>query len=282
MPEGPEIRQSADQLAKVLDGKKIEAISFGLPRLKRFEEKFCGHKLLQVTNHGKALLNHFDNGWSIYSHNQLYGLWTVTDRGKMPKTNRSLRMALHTKKHSALLYSASDISVWPTEELSAHPFLKKLGPDILDSSLDWQTIAQRLQDEKFRKRSLAALYLDQSFLAGIGNYLRSEILFSAKVNPWLHPADLTRKQINDLARASLSVSWQSYETFGTTNSLKRAAKLEQQGYDFESRRFKIFNREALPCYTCNTAITNTPVSSRRLYWCKNCQNETTGNTGHPR
>ena len=31
---------------------------------------------------------------------------------------------------------------------------------------------------------LTALYLDQSFVAGIGNYLRSEILFNAGLNPF--------------------------------------------------------------------------------------------------
>lgn len=271
MPEGPEIRQSADQLAAVLEGNVIESMSFGLTALKRHEATFQGQTLLQVTNHGKAMLNHFENNWSIYSHNQLYGVWLVTRRGQLPKTKRSLRLALHTATQSALLYSASDISVWPTEELTEHPFLKKLGPDILDPTLDWRTIASRLQSETFQRRSLAALYLDQGFLAGIGNYLRSEILFTAGIHPWLRPIDLTRKQINDLARASLTVSWQSYHTGGITNSINRAATLKRQGHSFEARRFKIFNRESLPCYECSGAIVNTPVSSRRLYWCPACQ-----------
>jgi len=130
-----------------------------------------------------------------------------------------------------------------------------------------------LQSARFKKRALAALYLDQSFLAGIGNYLRSEILFTAKVNPWLRPIDLTTTQCNQVGRASLAVSLQSYATQGITNSLKRAATLKQQGYYFEDRRFKVFNRESLACYECNASIVNTPVSGRRLYWCPQCQPE---------
>ena len=271
MPEGPEIRQSADQLAAVLNGETIQDLTFGLPRLKKYTSTLRGQKLLKVTNHGKAMLCHFANHWSIYSHNQLYGVWYVTSRGNLPTTNRSLRLALHTSAHSALLYSASDISIWQTEELAEHPFLKKLGPDILDETLNWQSIGKRLTSSAFQKRALAALYLDQSFLAGIGNYLRSEILFTAGVNPWQRPIDLSKKQINQVARASLAVSIQSYKTRGITNSLKRAASLERQGYSFEARRFKVFNRESLPCYACGTGIVNTPVSSRRLYWCPTCQ-----------
>ena len=31
---------------------------------------------------GKALLTHFDHGWTLYSHNQLYGVWRIADADK--------------------------------------------------------------------------------------------------------------------------------------------------------------------------------------------------------
>ncbi len=33
MPEGPEIRTAADKIAKIIEGKVIEDIEVGLPRL---------------------------------------------------------------------------------------------------------------------------------------------------------------------------------------------------------------------------------------------------------
>ena len=45
---------------------------------------------------------------------------------------RSLRVALHTRTHSALLYSASDVDLLDAEGLAGHPFLNRIGPDILD------------------------------------------------------------------------------------------------------------------------------------------------------
>ena len=164
MPEGPEIRRAADRIARVLEGREVESISFGLPRLRRYGARLRGASVREVETRGKAMLTHFDNGLSIYSHNQLYGVWKVSRRGKLPKTGRSLRLALHTATHSALLYSASDISVWPTEELPQHPFLARIGPDILDPSLDWRAIADRLLQDKFARRRLSAIYLDQAFL----------------------------------------------------------------------------------------------------------------------
>ena len=148
---------------------------------------------------------------------------------ELPETNRSLRLGLHTDEHSALLYSASDISVWPREKLSEHPFLRKLGPDILNQAVTPEVILQRLTSSQFRKRSLAALYLDQAFLAGMGNYLRSEILFFAGIYPDKKPADLSDEQINHLAEQTLQVTYRSYETGGYTTSISVSVRALHSG-----------------------------------------------------
>ena len=116
MPEGPEIRRAADKIEAVLKDKIVEAIHFGLPPLKKFAKPLTGSRVAALETRGKALLTHFDSGLTIYSHNQLYGVWRIVKRDKLPKTNRQLRLAIHTDRHSALLYSASDISVWKTEK----------------------------------------------------------------------------------------------------------------------------------------------------------------------
>lgn len=135
MPEGPEIRRAADRIAKVVQGRVIERVEFGLPRLQEFEGMLSGVKVNELETRGKALLTHFDNDLTLYSHNQLYGRWYVVKRDRLPKTNRSLRVALHTATHSALLYSASDIEVLTADELTTHKFLARIGPDILSQEL---------------------------------------------------------------------------------------------------------------------------------------------------
>ncbi len=71
MPEGPEIRRAADKIEAAIKDQVIEEITFGLPKLKRFTAKLRGHRVSDVETRGKALLTHFDNGLTIYSHNQL-------------------------------------------------------------------------------------------------------------------------------------------------------------------------------------------------------------------
>jgi endonuclease-8 len=271
MPEVPEIRRAADRIAEVLVDQAIEEVSFAFPSLRRFSPLLRGHQVTAVETRGKALLTHFDNDYSIYSHNQLYGVWKIARRGKLPRTNRSLRLALHTATQSALLYSASDISVWARDELGMHPFLAGIGPDLLSARLHWQDIAGRLALPEFSGRSLGALYLDQKFLAGSGNYLRSEILFCAGLHPQRRPRDLSRGERGQLARQTLEITRRSYQTGGITLKPRLAAALQKQVRGFERRRFFVFARDGQPCYQCGDTIRRDTMGSRRIYWCPACQ-----------
>jgi endonuclease-8 len=187
MPEGPEIKRSADAIAQVLEGHLIESADLHHDALLGSECAIVGQTVERIECRGKALLTHFSSGKTMYSHNQLYGLWRVSPRGKLAATNRALRIALHTDNHSASLYSATDISIWDTSEIEQHPFLQRLGPDLLAPETQADTVLALLEQANFKNRQLASLYLDQGFIAGNGNYLRSEILFFAGVNPLLKP-----------------------------------------------------------------------------------------------
>lgn len=271
MPEGPEIRLAADRVSSVLLGERLAAVGFGLPQLKRFEKRLTGAKVTAVDTRGKAMLTRFDNGLTLYSHNQLYGRWYTVRRPQMPKTGRSLRVALHTEHRSALLYSASDIEVLTDRQLSRHPFLTRIGPDILDKALLPEDIVERLELPRFRNRALGGLYLDQAFLAGNGNYLRSEILWAAGVNPAARPAALDAGVLKSLAKQTLKISRRSYRTRGVTvpPALVKAARAK--GLKFGAYRFFVFGRQGLPCYRCDSLVERDTMGSRNIFYCPTCQ-----------
>ncbi|MEM6753616.1 MAG: endonuclease VIII [Cyanobacteria bacterium P01_C01_bin.38] len=273
MPEGPEIKQAADKIASAVIHSPVEEIFFAFQHLKPYESQLKNHRITTVDTKGKAMLIRFDNELTIYSHNQLYGKWMVRKAYDYPKTNRQLRLAIHNHQNSALLYSASDIEVLNQDELALHPFLNRLGPDILDETLNVEQIINRLQDKKFYKKRFSNLFLDQSFLAGNGNYLRSEVLFVAKIHPTLRPIDCNNKQLQQLAKAALSVPRQSYETKGITNNLELAAELKAKGYKRQEYRHWVFGRESKPCYICSTSIVKDITGGRRYYYCPQCQKQ---------
>ncbi len=271
MPEGPEVRREADRISAAIVGRRLTSVEFSLPRLERYASLLTGRKVLSIETRGKALLIHFDNDYSMYSHNQLYGKWVVCRSNKSPNTNRSLRVGLHTASHSALLYSASDIEVMTTALIAEHPFIRKLGPDVLQQDITWRDVAARLRAPEFAARSLASLYLDQGFLAGVGNYMRSEILHDASLHPFCKARSLTRGELGRLARSTLTISQRAYQQAVVTNKPRRVRTLKRQGFPRRDYRFAVFDREDLPCYRCGSRVLRTEVSSRRLYYCPQCQ-----------
>ncbi|MDY6899224.1 MAG: endonuclease VIII [Cyanobacteriota bacterium] len=273
MPEGPEIKQAADKIASAIIDFPVKEIFFAFERLKPYESELKNHRITKVDTKGKAMLIHFDNELTIYSHNQLYGKWMVRKAYDYPKTNRQLRLAIHNHQKSALLYSASDIEVLDKDELALHLFLNRLGPDILDETLNQEQIINRLQDKKFIKKRFSTLFLDQGFLAGNGNYLRSEILFVGKIHPTLRPIDCNQKQLQKLAQAALTVPRQSYETKGITNNLEIVAELKAKRYKRQEYRHWVFGREDKPCYICSTNIIKDTTGGRRYYYCPQCQKQ---------
>ncbi len=271
MPEGPEIKIAADEVAAALVGHPTAEIFFAFEHLKHYEAQLRSQIVYSVEARGKAMLIRFANGLNIYSHNQLYGKWLISLAYNYPDTKRQLRVAIHNAQKSALLYSASDIEVLADDALDSHPFLSKLGPNLLDPNVTLQQLIERFLSPEFTRRRLVTLLLDQHFLAGMGNYLRSEVLFVAQIQPSLRPCDCSTAQIERLAQVALSLTRQSYQTKGITNDLQRAAQLREAGYGFEDYRFWVFRRENKACYVCGTLIIKTVRAGRRLYFCPQCQ-----------
>ncbi len=271
MPEGPEIRLAADKIARILVDQPLTRIEFTMPALRNRSEELDGARITSIDTRGKAMLTRFDNGLVLYSHNQLYGRWYTSKLPKLPKTTRSLRVAFDTETHTARLYSATDISLMHESELYLHPFLRNVGPDVLDDALDSQEIVERLQDDRFRRRTLGALYLDQKFLAGIGNYLRSEILWVAKQSPARRPADLDSKALSKLARDTLKICRRAYRTRGVTVTATLAKRLKARGLAYREYRHFVFTRTGEPCYECGGEIRRLEIGSRQFYQCHRCQ-----------
>ena len=262
MPEGPEIRRAADSLEAAIKGKPLTDAWFAFPQLKPYETQLIGQTVTHIETRGKALLTHFSHNLTLYSHNQLYGVWRVMNVGEQSQTNRVLRVKLQTAEKAILLYSASDIEMLTPEQLLTHPFLQRVGPDVLDMRLTAETVKARLLSPAFRNRQFSGLLLDQAFLAGLGNYLRVEILWEVGLAGQRKASQLNERQLDALSHALLEIPRLSYNTRGVVDDKKHHGALF---------RFKVFHREGKPCERCGGAIERTMLSSRPFYWCPACQ-----------
>ena len=262
MPEGPEIRRAADKLEAAVLNKALTEVWFAFPELKPFEQTLVGQNIERIETRGKALLLHFSNALTMYSHNQLYGVWRVVNAGEMPDTTRVLRVKLQTADKAILLYSASDIEILNGDQLLKHPFLFRVGPDVLDMTLTAEQVKAGLLSARFRRRQFSSLLLDQAFLAGLGNYLRVEILWAVGLLAHHKAQSLTPEQLDKLSHALLDIPRFSYNTRGTVDENKH------HGAIFS---FKVFHRAGEKCARCGAIIEKTMLSSRPFYWCPGCQ-----------
>ncbi len=276
MPEGPETRRVADKLASAIVGKKVIKLMFAQPHLKQWQAAFNNMTVASLDTYGKAIVTRFvdsdrSKALNIYTHNQLYGRWVICAANQVPPTKRQLRLGIYTREQWALLYSASDIFVLSDKEVPEHPFIKKLGRDVLSAETTLDYVIDRLLSATYRKRQIGGFLTEQSFLAGLGNYLRCEILFVAGILPWRKPVELQKQQIQKLAETILRLPRQAYQSESITNDLDTAKTLMAQGSSLEEARFWVFRREGLKCYRCGNLIISKKSAGQVCYLCEKCQ-----------
>ncbi|QIZ51944.1 endonuclease VIII [Dickeya zeae] len=263
MPEGPEIRRAADRLAAAVVGKTLTGVWFAFPTLKPYEAKLVGERVERIVTRGKALLTWFSNNLVMYSHNQLYGVWRVGKQ--LPDTRRELRVRLDTDDNAVSLYSASDITMLTPGQLATHPFLQRIGPDVLDETVSADEVRERLLSTRFCRRQLGSLLLDQGFLAGLGNYLRVEILWASALAPTRRAVDLNESELAVLSRMLLDIPRLSYQTRGSES------EEDENRHHGALFRFHVFHLDGKPCERCGHPIVKTLVASRPFYACHHCQ-----------
>ncbi len=268
MPEGPETKRMVDTISRDLVNKKIISTKFYHKSLVSFPK--TGLAVKEVVSKGKAVVIRLNNNYSIITHNQLYGRWTSSRLATKIRHNRSLRIEFCTEKKAIRLWSATDISVFKTIDENHHPYIKNLGPDVLDITTTPELIFSRLISDKFKNRQFSGLLLNQRFISGLGNYLRSEILFYSNCMYDDKSSKLNTSQNKLLATNIKDVSMRAYNQKGNT-IFYDDLMLKKLDKTIKNRRFMVFARKGHACYICENTIIKDQASSRRIYYCPQCQ-----------
>ena len=101
--------------------------------------------------------------------------------------------------------------------------LRTLGPDVLPTKAKFnkREFRRRLQLAEHREIPIGAALLNQRILAGLGNYLRAEVLFNCGLNPWRKVGDLNEAELSCLERTAPELSLRSYLSDATANEEDR-------------------------------------------------------------
>ena len=267
MPEGPEIYRAARDVHAAVAGQPIQ-VALLHPALAPRTKSLKSATITRVHARSKAMLTEFSNGAVLYSHNQLYGEWRIHALGEA-LLDRQKRLVMTTKSHRVVLYSATDFAWLRAGQEHLHPYIARLGPEVLADGMTPAILAKRLAG--FPRRNLATALLDQGVLAGLGNYLRADILFVARLSPQLRVGDLSATQLKTLAKVIHQLTWRSLRHDGVLTPTRDYKRLRAQGDSYEAARFYVFDREGLPCRVCSTPIARSTMGGRGVFFCPECQ-----------
>lgn len=265
MPEGHSIRIYADKQQELFGGTKVTVTS---PQ-GRFTDaaEVDGQVLTTVEGSGKHLFYHFKNAKKsekiVHVHLGRLGRFRYHEAGEEPAPSSACRMRVRNKSHVADLSGPTACHVISDGE--REKILARLGPDPLRADAQPEEAWERIHRSK---KSIGALLLDQSIIAGLGNIFRAEILFRLKLAPTIRGIDLTRRQFKALWKDScdvlaLGVKHGWIVTTTAKDIGRPLAKAKQ------ADRFYVYKRKT--CRKCSGDIKTLTLASRTLYYCPTCQ-----------
>ena len=295
MPEGPEVRKYADALNSVLTGRPIIAVEARTRDARQWllehETHMVGRRVLRVVSHGKHLLGYIHGGFYFHSHLMMWGRWQ-TFTGELPQEkDRRERARIVASGGAAILFSAPIFNVGKGDPYEQIENLGSLGPDVLPykRKFNKREFLRRLLLPEHTELTIGAALLNQRILAGLGNYLRAEVLFSCKIDPWRKVCDLTEKEIECLSLTAPELSRRAYMFSATAPDQDRKrmnaepALVYQPGREYGTRHL-VFRRTNLPCLRCGEKIKqlrqpthnseereNDEERTRIVYFCPKCQ-----------
>lgn len=264
MPEGDTIHRTAATLRRALVGRCLTRVL--LPRLAPPLPQE-GSTVVAVEARGKHLLVHSDDGLVVHTHQRMTGAWHLYAPGQAWRKPRgAARAVLAVPGRVAVCFSAPIVEVLRVGELSRHPTLRKLGPDLCDPAADLDDALARLQrlgaGDGHLPPTIGEALLDQRVACGVGNVYRSEVLFLHGLAPstprWAVDTEVRRSLLTtagQLLRANLNTTARTTVPGAAPGSLW------------------VYGRERQPCRRCRSAIMRVELGEppRVVYFCPTCQ-----------
>ena len=248
-----------------------------LPKLTRVDADtpLRGRTIDRVEARGKHLLIWFSGDLVLRTHMRMNGSWHIYRPGeRWQRPHRDMRIVIETPTMHAIAFTVPVAEFVTSHELENHAVVGDLGPDPLTETFRAEDAIARMQAHG--DVAIADVLLDQSVISGIGNVFKSEVLFGARINPFVPVSALTREQLAAIVNVATrfmraNVGTAVVSGFGRTSGMRRTT-----GRTDPSARLWVYGRAGQPCRRCGTPIARRKQGSfaRSTYWCEKCQSVT--------
>lgn len=264
MPEGPEVTRIAHDLNSYLKNKILSNINI-LPGSKYVKkvpnnyQEFIDNlplKIEGVKNKGKLIYFIFEKNNYMLNHLIMTGIWSF-EKGKYAsleleiKDNRNIYFCDARKfGFVEFLNNKRDLDIR----------LSELGPDFLnDDDFDLELFTKILK--KKNKSNISTVLMNQKIITGIGNYLKSEILYAARISPYRIIKSLDEKEIAKLFKEGKRIIKASYRLGGA--SKKDYLHLDGSKGEFQDF-LKVYGKKVDDCGY--KIIREKTKDNRSTYW----------------
>jgi formamidopyrimidine-DNA glycosylase len=271
LPEGHTLHRLARQLTELYAGRPVR-VSSPQGRFAAGAALLDGRVLDEVTSYGKHLFGRFGAD-VVHVHLGLYGTFT-SGTGTPPPPRGALRMRWEGEGPDGQgawtdLRGATACEVLTASEVDT--IRGRLGPDPLRRGRDGGAGGTAAYRRIARSRSpIAALLMDQSVLAGVGNVYRAELLFRHGISPF-RPGRLVDPQLWDRMWADLVALMRNGVRAGRIVTTRPEHRTRRRGPAEREDAHYVYRRTGLPCRVCGGQVQRQELGGRNLYWCPTCQ-----------
>jgi len=250
MPEINEVRRYADFIYSKLENKKILEINILNGRYKKhtpFEhyttlKNKLPLKLLDIQTKGKLMWMELEDNFYILVTLGLSGGWCYLDNKIKKPTlkdydfseveDQFLNYIPDTKMDSYLTNALNHLNVeFKIDKGSIYFFdtlsfgtvkilkgidelnkkLKTLGPDIMDESTDLELFKKQIKKSTNLDKPIGNVLMNQKVISGIGNYLRADVLYLSKIDPFRKVSKISDNELKDIFNNSKILTWGDYD-----------------------------------------------------------------------
>jgi formamidopyrimidine-DNA glycosylase len=232
MPEIVEVNKYADFIRDKIKNKEILEINILKGRYKK-HQPFDNYKILKtklplkvkdIKTKGKFIYFVFEDDLYLFNTLGLSGGWCYLKNGSKSyqfsdiiddygqyMTKESIdnyikndlnHLNVEFKMKTGILYFYDILSfgtlkvVIGEEELNRK--LRKLGPDIMDKDTNLVLFTNQINKKNNLDKPIGIVIMNQKNISGIGNYLRSEILYLSKVSPFRKVSKITENEMKKI------------------------------------------------------------------------------------
>jgi len=187
-------------------------------------------------------------------------------KNKSQEAKDSVRLRLKNLEYVADLVGPTACELMTPDQMSATT--SRLGPDPIKEDADIEEAWKRIHKSS---RTIGGMLMDQSIIAGIGNVYRAELLFRARLSPFIPGKQVDKEKFEEIWNDSVNL----LRLGSLDGKIKTVDEkhLAMHGVELHgcTQYSYVYKRTGNACLICGETVKSDALDGRTVYWCPQCQ-----------